>query len=124
MIEFKYERTPENTARQLAGELRGLRPLNQSILIPTVKDDKITVHVKRLSPVFFKPSDSSRFNPVDVTSRDEAFKALQETFSQTDVWVKVDIDGNEIKGIIRPDTEINRVGEEDKLIIEFSMEQQ
>jgi len=123
MIEFKYDQTPENTARQLAGELRGLRPLNQSKLIPTLDGNLLTVHVKGLNPAFFATSNKSRFDPVDVTSRDEAFKALVTTFGQTDVWLKM-MGENEtvVKAIIRPDVTVGRVGEDDKLIISMLVE--
>ena len=124
-IEFKYERTEENTAMQLAGDLRGLRPLNRSKLIPTIEGNLLTVHVKGLDQMFFETTNKSRFDPVDVTSREEAFKVLVTTFSQTDIWLKM-MNENEtvVKAVIRPDTVINRVGDEDKLFISMLVEMQ
>lgn len=120
-IEFKYERTPENTALQMSGKLRGLRTLNLSNIIPTLEGSKLTLHMKGLNPGFFS-AGSNRTN--HDTSREAAFEMLKTTFSQVDVWVKItDEAGAETKRIIRPSTPVARVGEEDKLIITLDVEE-
>jgi len=112
-IEFKYDRTPENTARQLAGELFGLKALNKSNLKPRLSGNVLTVEVKGLDPMFFKQSND--------LSRETAFKALEEVFNQTDIWGKITEGETEQKFIVRP-CKIIREGADDVLTFAVPVE--
>lgn len=121
-IEFKYERTEENTAMQLSGQLRGLRPLNLSHVIPNLYDNVLELECDRLDQSFFQAGAKGKSH-MDV-SRENAFDLLKETFSQTDVWVKITKEcGEETKAVIRPDAPVTRVGDDKKLIITIPVEQ-
>jgi len=112
-IEFKYDRTPENTARQLSGELRGLKALNKSNIVPRLSGNVLTVEVKKLDQFFFK--DQHDF------SRETAFEQLKEIFNQTDIWGKITEGEREQKLFIKP-CKITREGAADKLIIAMPVE--
>ena len=121
-IEFKYEPTEENTIKQLAGDLRGLKPLNRSSLIatlPTARMLKIEVH--RLDQMFFMAGQTS--TQQNDTTREAAFKLLEKTFGQVAIWAKLtDDDGSETKVIINETTKVLRDLPHDKLIIVMPVE--
>jgi hypothetical protein len=112
-IEFKYDRTPENTAKQLAGELYGLKALNGSNLVPRLSGNVLTIEAKGLNPAFFK-------NPQDL-GRESAFAALEVIFNQTEIYGKITEDETEQKVLIKP-CKIIREGAADKLIIAMPVE--
>jgi len=115
-VEFKYEVTPDNTIAQLAGELRGLKPLNRSRLIPQLNSNKLVIEVSHLDHLFFGPGCND-------CSRDVAFELLQETFSQTTIWAKLTSEDNdEVKMTIPKTTIVERIADDDKLIISIPVE--
>lgn len=113
-IEFKYERTPENTAMQLAGKLYGLKTLNKSNLVPRLSGNVLTIDVKGLDPMFFKDRHD--------LSRETAFKSLETVFNQTDIWGKITDGENEQKFIVRVPCKVLREGASDVLTIALPVE--
>ena len=117
VIEFKYDINPDNTIKQLSGELIGLKPLNRSQVIPELNGNTLVIEINRLDPMFFEKSKA------DEASREAAFDLLKTIFSQTLIWAKITHpDGKEIKMKINDTTDICRTGTDDKLIVAIPVE--
>ena len=114
-IEFKYNLSEENTALQMAGKLRGLKPLNASKITPSLDGETLKMHIQGLNKNFFgqKPD----------ISRETAFESLKEVFNTTLIWAKlIEEDESEIKMKIHPTTELEWIGDKDELTITMGVE--
>lgn len=114
-IEFKYENTEDNLVLQMSGGLRGLKPLNRSKIIPRgVVDGVLTLEIVNLDRNFFTVGSTKLWLGLDEDcSRDDAFKLLQQTFSETRIWIKV----GERKFFHEPGQPIKRDTEVRKMIV-------
>ena len=120
-VEFKYEQTEDNVLAQLSGNLTGLKPMNKSIIVPTLEGNVLTLHIKRLDQTFFSSGNKIGQD----TSREFAFKRLKKIFSETDIWIKLEEEEKTQKVIVRPSVDVEWIGDKDEnLIIRMVVEAQ